>query len=182
VSDGDADEELYGVLAEFDAPERLLEAARALRDAGYELLDAYTPYPVDGLPEALGLRPTRIAAVVLAGGVLGGSAGYFMQWYSSVTGFALNVGGRPHNSWPAFVPITFELTILGAAFAALFGMLIANRLTRLDHPLFAIERFELASSERFFLCVEARDSRFELAATRALLERFQPETLHDVEA
>jgi hypothetical protein len=175
------DDDLYGVLAEFDTPERLCAAAQLVRDAGYRCIDAYTPFPVEGLAAALGLPRTRIAWWVFAGGVAGGSLGYFMQWYSAVIAYPIDVGNRPLNSWPAFVPVTFELTILGAALTGLCAMLIANRLPRLDHPLFAVERFALASSEHFFLCVEARDPCFDRAQARALLQAFAPEALLDVE-
>jgi hypothetical protein len=173
--------QLYGVLAEFDTPERLCTAARAARDAGYDRLDAYTPFPVEGLAEALGVPPTRLPWLVFAGGVAGAFLAYAMQWYAAAVAYPLNVGGRPYNSWPAFIPITFELAVLGAALTGLFSMLFANGLPRLDHPLFEVERFALASRERFFLCVEARDPRFDRERVRALLGPLEPEAIVDVE-
>jgi hypothetical protein len=179
--DDSGDDELYGVLAEFDTPERLCAAARCARDAGYRCMDAYTPFPVDGLAEALGLRPTRLPWWMFAGGAGGGALAYFMQWYAAVVAYPINVGNRPLHSWPAFVPVTFEMTVLGAALTGLCAMLFANRLPRLDHPLFNADRFELASRERFFLCVEARDPHFDRAHAHELLEPFAPEALVDVD-
>ena len=173
--------ELYGVLAEFDTPERLCTAARAARDAGYRCLDAYTPFPVEGLCEALGVRPTRLPWLVFAGGVAGAVLAYSMQWYAAAIAYPINVGGRPYNSWPAFVPIAFEMAALGAALSGLFGMMIGNRWPRLDHPLFEVERFALASRERFFLCVESRDPRFDRERVRELLGPLAAEGVVDVE-
>jgi hypothetical protein len=180
-ADETEDDELHGVLAEFDTPERLCAAARAAREAGYRCMDAYTPFPIAGLADALGLPPTRLAWWVFGGGAAGGGLAYFMQWYSAVVAYPIDVGNRPLHSWPAFVPVTFELTVLGAALTGLVALLIMSRLPRLDHPLFEVERFELASREHFFLCVEARDPRFDHARVRALLDAFAPEALLDVE-
>jgi hypothetical protein len=162
--------EPYGLLAEFETPRLVLAAARRARDEGYRRMEAYSPVPVEGLSEAVGLARDRVAAVVLMGGIAGGLGGFFLQWYASVVSYPLNVGGRPLNSWPAFVPITFELTVLGAAVAAAVGMLALNGLPRPHHPLFAAQGFERASRDRFFLCIEADDARFDRAATRRFLE------------
>jgi hypothetical protein len=178
ANEGDA---LYGVLAEFGTPGRLCTAARAARDAGYRCLDAYTPFPVEGLGEALGVTPTRLPWVVFGGGVAGAVLAYAMQWYAAAVAYPIDVAGRPYNSWPAFIPIAFELAALGAALSGLCGLLIGNRWPRLDHPLFEVERFALASRERFFLCVESRDPRFHRERVRALLEPLEPEGIVDVQ-
>src|SRR5689334_12755798 len=146
---------LYGVLAEFRTAEELLHAARAAREAGYDHVDAYAPFPVEGLADAVGMRRNTVAPATLIGGIVGGVGTYFMQWYAAVVSYPFNVGGRPLHSWPSFVPATFEITILGAALAAVGAMLIANGLPRLHHPLFAAPEFDLASRNRFFLCLRA---------------------------
>lgn len=174
--------QLHGLLAEFAREQPLLAAARALRDAGYRRIDAYVPHDVPGLSEALGLRPTRLPWLVAAAGVASGGAGYFMQWYSAAVDDRLLVAGRPFHSWPAFIPVTFELTVLGAAAAAFFATLIGNRATRLHHPVFAISSFARASCDRFFLSVESDDAQFDLERTRALLLGCGPLEVHDVPA
>jgi len=150
---------LYGVLAEFATPERLLEAARKAREAGYVHVEAYSPFPVEGLAEATGMRRNWVAPVVLAGGFVGCIGGYFMQWYSAVVSYPINSGGRPPHSWPIFIPVTFELTVLVAALAAFVGMLFLNGLPRLTHPVFNVREFDLASRNRFFLCVRGDDAQ-----------------------
>jgi hypothetical protein len=161
---------LWGLLAEFEGPGPLLAAAAEVRDAGYRRIDAHTPYPVEGLPEALGLRPTRLPLLVLLGGIAGGTGAYLMQWYSMVIDYPLNVGGRPLHSWPSFVPITFELTVLIAGLTAVIGMLALNGLPMPYHPLFNVPRFALATRDRFFLSIAARDPRFDRAETARLLK------------
>jgi hypothetical protein len=175
-------ERLYGLLAEFETPERLVSAAARARDDGYRVMDAHTPFPVEGLGEALGLPESRLPFVVFAGGLLGLLGGYGLQYYASVVSYPLNVGGRPLHSWPAFVPITFELTILSAAIFALVGMLALNRLPMPYHPLFGVPAFDLASRNRFFLAIEARDPRFEAGATREFLASTGAVEVHDVPA
>lgn len=175
-----ADSRLWGLLAEFGTPVELLAAVRQTRESGYEKVDAFTPYPVEGLPDALGLGNTRLPLLVLLGGILGGAAGYFMQYYLSAIDYPLNVGGRPLNSWPAFIVITFEMTILFAALSAVLGMLALNGLPMPHHPVFNAPQFALASRDRFFICIEASDPRFEPQATRRFLEQLKPREIVNV--
>ena len=165
---------VYGLIAEFDRPEDVVEATRRAYERGYRMMEAYTPFPVEGLTEAMGYHRNRVAPVVLIGGIIGGLGGFFMQWYSAVVHYPIDVGGRPFNSWPAFIPVTFECTILGAALAAVLGMLALNGLPMPYHPVFNVARFALASRNRFFLCIEARDRQFDLDATRSFLESLGP--------
>lgn len=160
---------LYGLLGEFRSGEDLLHAAREATAAGYARLDAYSPLPIEGLAPALGFTRTRLPLVVLAGGICGGLIGYGMQYYMMVVSYPINVGGRPLHSWPAFIPVTFELTILGAALAAVLGMLALNGLPQPYHPLFNVPEFSLASQNRFFLCVEAADKLFDPERSQELL-------------
>lgn len=160
---------VYGVLGEFHSSEQLVDAANRVREAGYVRFDAFAPMPVEGLAEAVGARSTRLPLIVLAGGIIGGCGGYAMQWYLSVVSYPMNIGGRPVHSWPSFIPVTFELTILGAALAAVLGMLALNGLPRPHHPLFNVPDFSLASQNRFFLCIESADGRFDLNTASELL-------------
>jgi hypothetical protein len=158
---------LYGVMGEFAEAEPLVAAAQALRREGF-VLEAYTPFSVDGLTEALALPHDRVPLLTLAGGALGAAGGYFLQWYSAVIDYPIDAGGRPLHSWPAFIPATFEMAVLGAALAAFFGFLALNRLPRLRHPVFDAPDFDLASRNRFFLCVRATGDTDQ--ASRRLIE------------
>lgn len=173
---------LYGLMAEFDSPEHLLDAARRAFTAGYRRMDAYSPFPVDGLAEAIGFHRTRVPLIVLIGGIIGCIGGFFLQYWAAVIDYPINIGGRPLNSWPAFIPVTFELTILLAALFAFFGVLALNGLPMPYHPVFNVERFELASRNRFFLCIEAADARFDPDATRRFLEEIGPLGIYAVES
>jgi hypothetical protein len=172
---------LHGLLAEFGDQEALLDAARRVRVQGYSFVDAYTPYPVEGLAEELGFRTTRVPLVVLVGGILGACGGYFLQVWLNVLDYPINVGGRPLNSIPSWIIVTFELTILTAALFAVLGMLALNGLPRPHHPVFNVPEFALASTNRFFLAVEARDPRFDPRSTREFLEGLGPKGVWDVE-
>jgi len=172
---------IYGLLAEFETPEQLLAAAHLTPDAGYQSIDAFTPMPVEGMAEAVGFGHTKLPAVVFTGGLLGGLTGFFMCYYANVISFPLNIGGKPYNSWPAWIPITFELTILGAALCAVFGMLAMNGLPTPYHPVFNVARFALASKDRFFLVVKARDKKFDLLKTAEFLKTLQPHGVFEIE-
>jgi hypothetical protein len=164
------DPHIYGLLAEFETPEDLLAAARTVRLEGYKKIDAYTPFPIHGLSDAVGFHKTRLPLIVLGGGILGALVGFGMQYFASAIHYPLNIGGRPLNSWPMFIIITFELTVLFAAASAVLGMLALNGLPQPYHPLFNAPNFELASHTHFFLCVESADPKFNLEETRKFLE------------
>src|SRR5215813_13699455 len=163
----------YGLLGEFDTPKQLMEAARKVREAGYRHIDAYAPFPVEGLSQALGLgrKHDLVPTITLIGGLGGGLSGFFFQLWVNASTYPLNIGGRPLNSWPAFIPVTFEMTVLGASLFAVFGMLALNKLPQPYHPLFNVERFaKHATSDRFFLCIESRDKKFNLAEASRFLQ------------
>ena len=160
---------IYGIMGEFESPEKLLSAVRLARGAGYRDMDAYSPFPVDGLAEALEYPPSRLPVLVFFAALAGCAAGYSMCLYLSKYDYPLNIGGRPFNSWPAFIPITFELTILFAAVAAVVGMLALNKLPRPYHPVFNVPEFERASQDRFFLCLDATNPDFERPRTHQFM-------------
>ncbi len=172
----------YGLLAEFRGPDELLEAAHAARKAGFRKMDAYAPMPVHGLAEAVGFKKTRLPLLVLIGGVTGMVGGYLMQYWTTAIDYPLNIGGRPLHSWPAFIPITFECTILIAAFATVLGMLALNGLPQPYHPLFNVKRFKLATRNRFFLCIEASDPLYDPRKTREFLDGLNPHGVYEVES
>ena len=172
---------LYGLIAEFEQPTDLVEAARKAHEAGYRKMDAYTPFPVHELTRALGLPRTKLPVLVLAGGVTGGATALLMQWFASAVHYPINVGGRPLASWPSFIPITFELTVLFAALVAVLGMLALNGLPMPYHPGFNAPRFALASRDRFCLCIEARDPLFELEKTSRFLATIGARAVSEVE-
>ena len=171
---------IYGLLAEFDGPEALVAAAAKVRAAGYRRMDAYSPMPIEGLSEAIGFHHTRLPLLVLTGGILGCAAGFFLQYWVSVIEYPLIIGGRPFNSWPAFIPVTFETTILFAALTAVLGMLALNGLPTPYHPVFNAPNFLLATRNRFFLCIEARDPKFDRAATREFLQNLGAREVSEV--
>jgi hypothetical protein len=172
---------IYGLVAEFESPAQLLDAAHRARNAGYRSIDAFSPMPIEGLAEAVGFHSTHLPLVVLLAGMFGAAAGFFLQWYANVLSFPLNVDGKPFNSWPAFIPITFEVTILCAALAATFGMLAMNGLPTPYHPLFNVPRFAMATRGRFFLCIKARDKKFDMGSTRQFLESLKPFGVYEAE-
>ena len=172
---------LYALLAEFADPGDLVSAARRCRER-YRDVDAYAPYAVDGLAEALGMRKNRVPLVTLIGGLVGGIGIYLLQWYSAVVDYPINSGGRPLDSWPVFIPPTFELTVLGAALFAFFGMLIQNGLPKLSHPIFNAPEFDLASRNRFFVAIRASDPAFDGERTRAWLASLRPLRVIEVPA
>jgi len=171
---------LYGIMAEFEQPEQLLTAAQRAYDAGYRKMDAYSPMPVEGLAEAIGFRRNWVSLVVLIGGLAGCVGGFGLLWWICVIAYPHNVGGRPFDSWPAFIPITFECTVLAAAFAAVFGMLALNTLPQPYHPVFNAPNFTSSSRDKFFLCIESQDPHFSLGDTRKFLEGYHPELVTEV--
>jgi hypothetical protein len=165
---------LYGLMAEFDSPTTLLEAARKVTAAGYTKTDAYSPFPIHGLGDALGFHDRRISKFVLAGGILGALAGYGLEYWTQVIDFPLNIGGRPYHSWVSFIPPAFETTILFASFTAGITMIVLNGLPQPYHPVFNAPRFERASQDSFFLAIEATDPKFDMARTREFLAGLHP--------
>ena len=173
---------IYGLMAEFEEPEQLLEAARRAYSAGYRKMDAYSPLPVEGLAEAIGFTRNWVSLVVLIGGLFGGIGGLGLLIWICVVAYPLNVGGRPFMSWPMFIPITFECTVLAAALSSVVGMLAMNKLPMPYHPVFNVTEFaKRASIDRFFLCIEANDPKFDREKTKAFLLELNPEEVAEVE-
>jgi hypothetical protein len=172
---------LYGIMGEFSSPSDLVAAARRTYEAGYRRVNGYSPYPIEELDEAIGFKRTSLPLIVLIGGILGGLGGFFMQYWMEVVDYPLNVGGKPYNSWPAFIPITFECTVLVAAFAAVLGMLVLNKLPQPYHPVFNAPNFALATRDRFFLVIEANDPRFSHDETEQFLNTVGAKNVSDVE-
>jgi Alternative complex III, ActD subunit len=171
---------IYGLMAEFDNPASLVNAARAARERGYRKMDAYTPYPMEELTDVLHLHKNRLSLIVLAGGLLGGLTGFLLQYYVTVIYFPINIAGRPLDSWPAYIIITFELTILFGALSAVLGLLALCGLPMPYHPTFNVPRFALASRNRFFLCIESDDPLFDQEKTAQFLESMAPREVSEV--
>jgi len=167
-------------MAEFDNPTSLVNAARAAREKGFRKLDAYTPFPIEELHEVLHLHKNKLPLIVLIGGILGGLTGYLLQYYVTVIYFPINIGGRPLHSWPSYIIITFELTILFGCISAVLGMMALNGLPMPYHPVFNVPRFSAASRDRFFLCIEATDPLFDLEKTSGFLETLEPTEVSEV--
>ena len=171
---------LHGLMAEFENPSALVAAAERARLAGYRKMDAYSPFPIEELHDALGLQPNRLPLITLLGGIFGGIGGYGLEYWTQVIAWPMNIGGRPFHSWPQFIPVTFETTVLGAALTAFVGMWALNKLPQPYHPVFNVPEFARASTDRFFLCIEAADPRFDRSGTRQFLEGLHPVGVSDV--
>ena len=176
----DTTPKLYGLLAEFDSATAIVSAARTAREAGYVKVDAYTPFPIHELDEALRLPRTKLPWIVLGGGLVGMLAGFGLQYWAAAIEYPMNIGGRPYASWPAFVIPAYELTILFAGLTTMIAMILLNGLPQPYHPLFNVPRFSSASADRFFLCIEAADPKFEIGATRQFLQGLRPIGVSDV--
>jgi hypothetical protein len=172
---------LYGLIAEFESADDLVAAARRTRSAGYRRIDAYTPFPVEELPEALGFRDYWIPVIMLTGGIFGALGGFSLLYYCMVMSYPLNAGGQPLYGWPIYVPITFECTVLLASLSGVLGMFLLNRLPEPYHPVFDAPAFDRATSDRFFLCIEARDANFDRQATRQFMDAFGAERVSEIE-
>lgn len=172
--------DIYGVMAEFDNPTSLVNATRAVREQGYRKLDAYTPYPIEELNDVLHLHRNKLPLIVLIGGLLGGLTGYLMQYFITVIYFPINVGGRPLHSWPSYIIITFELTILFGAIASVLGLLGLCGLPMPYHPVFNVPRFSAATRDRFFLCIEAEDPLFDVEKTSGFLSNLEAKEVSEV--
>ncbi len=173
---------IYGIVGEFETPGQIIQAAAKVREAGYRDVEAYTPFPVEGLSEALRLKRSLVPLITLTGGLIGGLGGFgFQYWVAAIT-YPMNIGGRPLNSWPAFIPVTFELTVLFASISAVLGMLALNKLPQPHHPLFNVDRFQKhASNDRFFLCIEATDPKFSVAEATRFLKSIKAQNVSEVE-
>jgi len=171
---------IYGIMAEFDSATYLVEAAHRTHEAGYSKIDAYSPFPVEGLAEAMGFHKNAVPLVVLIGGLLGGLSAYALQYWISVVSYPVNVGGKPYHSWPAFIIVTFEMTILFGGIFAVFGMLALNGLPMPYHPVFNVPRFALATKDRFFLIVFSTDPKYSARETRRFLESLGPRSISEV--
>lgn len=171
---------MYGLLAEFDSPEALRHAATQARGEGYSCMDAYTPFPVEGMGALFESHRKRVSLITLLGGLIGGLGGYYMQHWMAAVNYPLNVGGRPLESIPAFIPVTFETAVLGAALSAFLGMLALNGLPQPYHPVFNVDRFAMASRDRFFLCIQATDPKFDQRRTHEFLEAMDAHGVFEV--
>jgi hypothetical protein len=171
---------VYGMMAEFDSATSLVEAAHRTYSAGYVRIDAYSPFPVEGLAEAMGFHKNNVPLVVLIGGLIGGLSGYLMQYWISAVSYPVNVGGKPYHSWPAFIVVTFEMTILFAGISCVLGMLALNGLPMPYHPVFNVPRFAFATKDRFFLMVFSTDPKYSPSETRRFLESLGPRSISEV--
>ena len=171
---------MYGVMAEFDSAQALVHAAKRTSEAGYQKIDAYSPFPIEGLAEAIGFHHDEVPLVVLIGAIIGGLSGYLMQWWMSAVDYPLNIGGKPPHSWPAFIVITFEMTILFGGISAVLGMLALNGLPMPYHPVFNVPRFVFASKDRFFLIIFSSDKKYDPVATRKFLEGLDARSVSEV--
>ena len=171
---------VHGLMAEFDNPTDLVAAADRARREGYTAMDAYTPFPIEELNDALGLTRNRLPLIVLLGGIFGGTGGYFLEYWTQVIAWPMNIGGRPFHSWPYFIPVTFECAVLGASLCAFVGMLALNGLPMPYHPVFNVPAFARASRDRFFLCIESTDPKFDRYATESFLKNLHPVGVSEV--
>lgn len=171
---------VYGLIAEFDDPDALCAATEQAYEAGYRTMDAFSPFPIHGLAESMGVDKTSVSMFTLIGGLTGAVAGFGMQWFAMVIHMPFDIGGKPYFSWPSFIPITFEMTILFGAFSALGSMLLMNELPRLHHPIFNAKRFERASSDGFFLCIESNDGQYDRETTATFLRGLSPVEVSEV--
>jgi hypothetical protein len=175
------DKKLYGLMAEFDTVTQVVKAAEKVRDAGFTKTDAFSPFPIHEMDEALGIKRSILSFLIFGGGIAGCLAGFALTYYTHVIDYPTIVAGRPHFSFPAFIPPMYELTILLAAFTAVFGMLLLNGLPQPYHPVFNVPRFNLASREKFFLLIETKDEKFDYDETKRFMESLNPQEVHDVE-
>jgi hypothetical protein len=173
-------EPIFGMMAEFDTPTDIVVAARRTSEAGYKKIDAYSPFPIEELAEAIGFHHNGVALITLIGGLLGLFGGFMLQWWVNTISYPINIGGRPPNSWPAFIPVTFEMTILFAGLSAVFGMLVLNGLPMPYHPVFNVPRFERATQDKFFLIIFSSDARYDTIHTRAFLEGLGAKSISEV--
>jgi len=173
--------DLYGYLAEFESPQALVDAAEKVREAGYTKTDAFSPFPIPEIDDALGIKRSILPWIILAAGIFGGVGGFSMEWFANVVHYPINIGGRPPNSWPMFIPITFELTILFSAFTAGIAMLLMNGFPKHYHPVFNVQSFsERGSTSGFFLCIEEADDQFDRTKTREFLQSLNPIEVNDI--
>jgi hypothetical protein len=178
--DGAGKSGVYGLMAEFDNPTDVVHAAQRVHEEGYRQIDAYSPYPIEELSEAIGFHKNRVPLAVLIGGLLGATGGTLLCYWVSAIAYAENIGGRPLWSWPAFIPVAYECTILVASISAVVGMILMNGLPQPYHPVFNAPRFELASRDHFFVCIESADPKFDLDQTRAFLASLGARSVEEV--
>lgn len=171
---------IFGLMAEFETPTDLVRACKAAYAEGYRDMDAYSPFPIEEASEAIGFHKSAVPLITLIGGILGGTSGFALQYWINVIAYPLNIGGKPYNSWPAFIVPTFEMTILFAGLVGMFGMFALNGLPRPYHPVFHVEQFSKVTRDRFFLCVEATDPKFDLTGTQQFMERLKPLSIAEV--